>query len=355
MFSGSGPEQRRIGEIESSGRPLTTLRPRRCGFTLIELLVVISIIAILVALLLPAVQQARESARRTSCRNNLRQLGIALAGYHDVHQVLPPALINSGRLDSFSFYSGGNRVLNTTGWVLLLPFLEQANAWQQYDFNNCSTASAWGGMPVQGAASVNANVLQTLVPPLQCPTDTAAGEVSTFAPGTVNLYSRENARRTSYLFSTGRFTDWDVVWSETAWDIRRGMFGNNGAARMRDLQDGSSNSIALGESHGSDTQKVDQHFGPWGLTGANTCCHGRVLSDSDQSVDPAFFTDDRWALNGAWDASGRSYAWVFNSQHTGGAQFVLGDGSVRFISDAVDYRTFCLLNYIQDGQPVGEF
>ncbi|MEQ9408568.1 MAG: DUF1559 domain-containing protein [Fuerstiella sp.] len=343
----------------SSQLPEKTTHVRRTkrsqGFTLIELLVSVAIIAVLIALVLPSVQQAREAARRTQCRNNLKQMGIALAGYHDVHRMLPAAMINPGRLDSFSFYSHGNRVLNTTGWVLLLPYLDQSNIYRRYDFNQCSSSSAWGGMPVAGSDMANADVTGTAVSVLECPSDTSAGETSTFAPGTTSLYSRRNARRTSYLSATGRYTDWDVPWWETSHDLRRGMFGNNASARMRDLKDGSSNSIAIGESHGGATRKVEDHFGPWGLTGTHTCCHGRVFSDSDTSVDPIHFTDQRWALNAAWDASQRSYAWVFNSTHSGGAHFLMGDGSVKFLSDTIDYRLFCLLNYIQDKEPIGEF
>jgi len=329
-------------------------RRRPVGFTLIELLVVISIIAVLMALLLPSVQQAREAARRTQCRNNLKQIGLALANYEGVHQMLPAAMINPGRLDSFPFYSDGNRVLNTTGWALMLPYLDQANVYSKYDFNQCSSSSAYGGMPVAGSDAANSLIAGTPIPILQCPTDVSAGEVSTFAPGTTHLYSRNNARRISYLFATGRYTDWDVIWPETAGDIRRGMFGNNASARIRDLKDGASNSIAIGESHGGD-RKVDPHFGPWSLTGSLSCCHGRVVSDSPSSVDPIHFTDSRWTINGMWDASKRSYAWVFNSGHVGGANFLMGDGSVHFLSENIDYRLFCLLNYIQDGQPVGQF
>ena len=336
---------------------MSSVRQHRlqAGFTLIELLVVISITAILMGLLLPAVQQAREAARRTQCQNNLKQLGLALANYHDMHSVLPPALINSGRFDSFPFYSQGNRVLNTTGWTLLLPFMDQANAWQKYDFNQCSSGSSPLSMPVAGNDAANVSVTQMAVPVLGCPSDSSAGEQSTHMPGSDDIYSRTNARRSSYLFATGRFTDWDSTWPETAYDIRRGMFGNNGAARMADLRDGASNTVAVGESHGGTQRKVSINFGPWGLTGTHTCCHGRVFSDSQTSVDPVHFVDARWALNAAWDESGRSYAWVFNSSHVGGGEFLLGDGSVRFLSDVMDYRVFCLLNYIQDGQVTGEF
>jgi prepilin-type N-terminal cleavage/methylation domain-containing protein/prepilin-type processing-associated H-X9-DG protein len=331
-----------------------TLKRAR-GFTLIELLVVIAIMAILVSLLLPAVQQAREAARRTQCRNNLKQMGLALANYHDTFSVHPPAMINSGRLDSFSFYSGGNRVLNTTGWTMLLPYMEQANLYSQYDSSVCSNGSSPLGMPVAGSDSRNQPVVSQKMAWLSCPSHPEAGESSTHFPGTSDIYTRQDAKRSSYLFATGVFTDWDDPWSYFGSDVRRGMFGNNGAARMADLRDGSSNTIAIGEAHGGDRNKVSVNFGPWGLMGTHTCCHGRVVSDHPTSVAPDQFMDRRWGINAPWDSTKRSYAWTFNSSHTGGAGFLFADGSVHFLSENMDYRTFCLLNYIQDGQSLGEF
>jgi len=354
-FETTAGKENVCGNMQSFQRKTNHRLRSSSGFTLIELLVVISIIAILISLLLPAVQQAREAARRTQCRNNLKQMGIALANYHDVHAVHPPAMINSGRYEDLPFYSHGNRVLNTTGWTLLLPFLDQGNAWHQYDFSQCSTGSSPVLMPVAGSDTANLNVTQLKIPVLECPSDASAGEQSTHFPGTEDIYSRNGARRTSYLFATGVFTDWDSTWRETGNDIRRGMFGNNGAARIADLRDGSSNTIAVGESHSGTQRKTSVNFGPWGLTGTHTCCHGRVFSDSYTSVDPAHFFDTRWALNAPWDQTGRSYAWVFNSSHSSGGHFLLGDGSVRFLSDVMDYRVYCLLNYIQDGQVTGEF
>lgn len=103
-----------------------TSRPtRNAGFTLIELLVVIAIIAILIALLLPAVQQAREAARRTQCKNNLKQLGLALHNYHDTHSVFPPGLL--GRCTTPD--------LNASGLVMLLPYIEQNNLYSQFNFS----------------------------------------------------------------------------------------------------------------------------------------------------------------------------------------------------------------------------
>lgn len=92
------------------------------GFTLIELLVVIAIIAILIALLLPAVQQAREAARRSTCKNNMKQIGLALHNYHDSHRVFPPGDINGGGYDSGWMTAAGQTPLNHTAYMMILPF-----------------------------------------------------------------------------------------------------------------------------------------------------------------------------------------------------------------------------------------
>ncbi|MEZ6133148.1 MAG: DUF1559 domain-containing protein, partial [Planctomycetaceae bacterium] len=107
---------------------------RKSGFTLIELLVVIAIIAILIALLLPAVQQAREAARRTECKNKLKQLGLAFHNYHDTHNTFPAALYSSGRYNSAAYFSGNNTVKNVTGWQMILPYMDQAALYNQFDF-----------------------------------------------------------------------------------------------------------------------------------------------------------------------------------------------------------------------------
>src|SRR5688572_18580233 len=112
---------------------------RSAGFTLIELLVVIAIIAVLIALLLPAVQQAREAARRTQCKNNLKQIGLALHNYHDNYQLFPAAIIFPAYKSSANCTADGQRFnLNTTGWTMLLPFIDQAPLYNQY---NSSMAS----------------------------------------------------------------------------------------------------------------------------------------------------------------------------------------------------------------------
>jgi prepilin-type N-terminal cleavage/methylation domain-containing protein len=331
------------------------MRQRNRGFTLIELLVVIAIIAILVALLLPAVQQAREAARRSSCKNNLKQIGLALHNYHDVNKVFPPALINSGRYNNAAYYTDNNQVLNTTGWALLLPYIEQSAIYEGMNFSIANNASSPYSLPVAGGDDAfNAVFTSTSLDVLECPSHSEAGDRRTVSPGDpAQFYTMRDAVRTSYLFATGVFTDYNANYGSTKSDIRLGAFGNNGATTFAGMKDGTSNCIVVGEAWGGRT-KTSVNYGPWGLTGTHTCCHGRVVSNSSTLVAPANFTDLRWHINAVWtpgDQLRRTYAWVFSSGHTGGAQFVMGDGSVQFLSENMEYRTFVLLNYIQDGQP----
>jgi prepilin-type N-terminal cleavage/methylation domain-containing protein/prepilin-type processing-associated H-X9-DG protein len=346
------------------------------GFTLVELLVVIAIIGILVALLLPAVQAAREAARRMSCSNNLKQQGLALHNYHDTFKVFPPALLNSGRWSGGNNFSngtyqgtytgGGSRsytmsggTLNTTGWALMLPFLEQQPLHDQYNFNLPGGRSDW-----RASIATNANntynedlVAQTKLKVLMCPTHTKAGEQRNRGG---RVYPLKNAYRTSYLFSTGWRTDYDAPWVNDSDNWLQGVFGNSGAAKFRDITDGTANTLAIGEAHNGNGigQKTSWVYGPWGLVGTHTCCHGRIVGrtyDLNHSTWPQYQRD--WGINSVWrnDPQRQSYAWVFQSEHPGGAQFVLADGSVRMISETINYQTYCFLAYIHDGNVVGEF
>ncbi len=336
----------------------------KSGFTLVELLVVIAIIGILVGLLLPAVQAAREAARRMQCSNNLKQQGLAILNYESTYKVFPPALIGSGRYNLATYHSTHGQVKNTTGWACLLPYVEQTAIAAKYNFNMPSSVSSPYGHATAGSDTINNGLYNVRLGFLECPSHPQAGEVSNQAPDTPSdFYSRRNGIRTSYFFSTGVFTDYDNRFDALSNDIRQGAFGNDGAAKLAQITDGSSNTIATGEGAGGRT-KTSTSYGPWGLTGAHTCCHGRVVSTVTSTTSgpltPTLTDQQGWAINAIWPANAgnglrQSYAWTFNSLHTGGAQFSFADGSIHFLSESMDFLTFVRLSYIHDGSPVGNY
>lgn len=339
---------------------------RRRGFTLIELLVVIAIIAILVALLLPAVQSAREAARRSQCKNNLKQMGLALHSYHDTYNVLPPALMNSGRRNLASLYSGTNTVMNIPGWVYMLPYLDEEARYNAFDIAAGSSRSSPYGMSIGNLNdTVNTGLWTQPLNVINCPSHPVAGEGTpggsyrTYSPNSTTFYSRNDARYSSYLFSVGPFTDYDNNYTYYSYDVRRGMFGNSGAAKFSEVTDGLAYTLAIGESWAGPAEKTSYHYGPWGLVGTHTCCHGRIYSNNSgtvsQATTQAYQRD--WSLNSAYGgrADGKSYAWVFRSGHPGGGHFLLGDGTVHFISDNIDYLTLVRLSATKDGGDIGEF
>ena len=307
------------------------------GFTLIELLVVIAIIAILVALLLPAVQQAREAARRSSCKNNLKQLGLALHNYHDIHTVFPPGwVINKcpGVSDGNHRFTNGN-----PSWgFMILPMLEQSAIYDLQDFQQNAACS---GSPTGGIldAPTTANSLNKTLPAFSCPSDIKPSR------------GVNNFGTSSYVGCRG---DDDLSGQDTTFANRNGMFWTNSKVKMRDFTDGTSNTIMVGEIswnqyYAFGTGSAITRGGLWGGFGQHkyddmvtrTVNANRKINQS--RPDPGNDNDG------------------FGSFHTGGAQFVLADGSVRFISENIDSTntspigTFQRLGIRNDGLVVGEF
>ncbi|WP_437222372.1 DUF1559 domain-containing protein [Planctomicrobium sp. SH661] len=299
------------------------------GFTLIELLVVIAIIAVLIALLLPAVQQAREAARRSQCKNNLKQLGLAIHNYADTHRRIPPGAGGSGPVSDLTT----NREL-LSGFVMLLPFLDQAPLW-----NNISSTPQQGGVPHGGGvfASVSA------IPVFLCPSS---------PPG---KYIPSIPDR-SYKFSTG-----DDLRNERSTDDKlRGAFGFRYARSFSEITDGLSNSIFCGERDlGSTTSPLGRTLLP--VAGVNTTpslCMSRVVNGQYDTSGGAVISNEphgEWWANGevaggfintilppngpscSTDStySGTNYLSPPSSLHTGGVQVLMGDGAVRFVSENV--------------------
>jgi prepilin-type N-terminal cleavage/methylation domain-containing protein/prepilin-type processing-associated H-X9-DG protein len=342
---------------------LSSIRRLR-GFTLIELLVVIAIIAILIGLLLPAVQKVRDAAARMSCQNNLKQLGLALHTFNDTYQRLPAALINSGRVSQGAVNNGtvknyngpefsataifGNNytVLNHSGFIALLPFIEQQGLYNQYDYTQACSVSSPNGLPVAPQSAQNNVVASTYLKVQTCPSDETPGQLYTRNPGqSTDYYEMVSARRSNYLFSTGAYTDYDADWSNTGANAR-GAFGNNGATAIGRVKDGTSNTIGIGESvqqwHNGSTV-----FGPYWGTGTHTAVHGRGYYSN-------FTPNYPYGTCAPDTASSKrcTYAWGFSSFHAGGTNFVFLDGHVVMINDGIDPTTWIALCTPDGGENV---
>lgn len=309
------------------------LRP---AFTLIELLVVIAIIAILIALLLPAVQQAREAARRTQCKNNMKQLGLALHNYHDVYNQFPPSAINPGTTNShLAGRVAPGMVRNHTGYLMMLPYLDQAPLYNLIDFSVATGQADWQG--VGGGASQTALENRKL-PAFICPSDVEFDDPHTYT--TQNMYTITNANRVSYGFvhASTEYTEeaWGWYWKRMSTRRERTAFGFNGSARIADITDGTSSTMGLIETP---FRKTSSAYGPFWQAYTHT-----------HNILPGVY-----GINREYLTTGLPYAWYAGSKHVGGAQALLMDGSVRFVSENTDMGILRAVTTIAGGETVGEW
>ncbi|MBL8816728.1 MAG: DUF1559 domain-containing protein [Planctomyces sp.] len=308
--------------IFSTHRNASRLR----GFTLIELLVVIAIIAILIALLLPAVQQAREAARRTQCRNNLKQIGLALHNYHDTFNTMPPGWIAVDDTGMPSAHEGTSGI----GWgAMILPYMEQKNLWERFDPNYSI------------ADPVNAAFISSLVPGYRCPSDPQPDYFDIHEEGGGAVLARLPIANYIGSFGTEELdgcenTPGDLPVMANGQCKGDGVFYHLSKVNLRDITDGTSNTFMVGERK---TLVALGWYSTWpGMVPEGEEAFQRVCGSADHPPNhPANHFDD------------------FSSRHTGGANFCLGDGSVRFISENIDQGIYQSLATIQGGEVVGEF
>ncbi|WP_010587965.1 DUF1559 domain-containing protein [Schlesneria paludicola] len=309
---------------------LSLSKAYRNGFTLIELLVVIAIIAVLIALLLPAVQQAREAARRTQCRNNLKQIGLALHNYHDIHNRFPA--------DAVWSYAPGtpNEQPRCFSWICaVLPQLDQGNLFNQINFS----------VPIWAQTDSSGKLLREYIfPALLCPSDPGYNKL----PQSRNKTTNTIVPMGYSCYGVSQGYDW---WQRT--DQHAGIFSLGLSNPIANISDGTSNTIMVGEtcSH--------NYTGGSGLGGSGKIRSGNdgvyrscLVSAPTHSVtlsaigvtkapdggNPEFWWEEApyaygpsymsfYGMNSEWYAAA--------SVHTGGAQFLMADGAVRFISQNI--------------------
>ncbi|MCY2968031.1 MAG: DUF1559 domain-containing protein [Planctomycetota bacterium] len=345
-------------------RPKVNAGHRRAGFTLIELLVVIAIIGILVALLLPAVQQAREAARRTQCKSNLRQLALAIQNFEGSMRKLP---VGS---ESKEFPAAPTFPHNFYRWSLLAhltPHLEQSNVYNAIDLKVPLYAP-----PAFAVAPQNVLAVSTVVPLFLCPSDSSVKVHDSFAP-------------TNYAGCAGSGVGGGTPFIDEGVD---GAFFVNSEIRFADFRDGSSNTVILSESvlgtgptstkDPTEVQKspesVYRFVGGAPLT--DSACEGATnwnLSDRrgfswangeyrctlyNHYYPPNAKTPDCLGVtfNPQPSRMYTGYGWrTARSRHTGGVHVALGDGSVRFVSDNINFDTWRSLSTRSGREVLGEF
>ncbi len=332
---------------------------RSRGFTLIELLVVIAIIAILIALLLPAVQQAREAARRSQCKNNLKQIGLAMHNYMDVFGVLPPGyVVTPGVPDN-----GGH----WTWSAMLLPYLELSNVWTTLNVGNQTVVEVLNNSSMREA-------LVQFQPAFRCPSEANAPKRSPLTTYRIAVDTTEYELPVSSYLAASNIAN---LRARKATNPRNGTTGSVGAfhenssVRFRDITDGTSNTILSGERVYQ--FRSDYRTGS-GILYAVRDHGGAGPSHRDHPSGATWSEGIKTALADGFHSLNLVAAWNelpscgFSSHHTGGVQFVFADGSVRFIAQNIDsgraqsgngtieqQGTIGRLVAIADGDPIASF
>ena len=338
----------------------------RSGFTLIELLVVIAIIAVLIALLLPAVQQAREAARRTQCKNNLKQLGLALHNFHDTYLRFPPGAAN----DLTPFGTNGGASWGSSWKVYILPYIDQATLFTKWDFAGGSSGYT------NGTNGPLTNGLK--IPPYRCPSSTMPdfgttwngwNRMMTSYTGTAGAYSTSNATNKAPFnvgYNQGCCSGSGSIASAN------GLLYSGSKANMRDCTDGTSNTFIVHEESDFIRTTANAQVVPANTYNTSAGYYGWPMGAAiGLNQAPSAWGDGRhfncatvrWGINarglsgGSGDGTNNDVGANFpiSSQHVGGAHVLMADGSVRFLSQNLNSDTLFRLASAADGDPVGDF
>ena len=293
---------------------------RKKGFTLVELLVVIAIIGILIAMLLPAVQAAREAARRMQCANHFKQVGIAMHNYHAAHQCFPPGMyaIPMGSASPSHFYFG---------WaVYILPFIEEPSLYEKIDF-----ASKWSYFDNENGCK-NREVSNTKIPGFLCPSDPQGGEGIWVSPSLSPTPCSQCGM--TNMCGVSDSVDWSLAGGASKnFPDNNGIMGANGCCSVRDVSDGTSTTLMIGEITGDQPGTfVGQFWAAWNICDTNEGINGPYTI-------PGGYTD-------------KIYVSGFSSFHPGGCHFTMADGSVQFLLDDIPQTVLSDLTTRSGGEAV---
>ncbi|UUO04451.1 DUF1559 domain-containing protein [Blastopirellula sp. J2-11] len=315
---------------------------KRQGFTLVELLVVIAIIGVLIALLLPAVQQAREAARRMSCTNNMKQLGLAVHNYHDTHRVFPPGLLHpdpAATAGAKTSWFSPSVWANGYGWgTFILPFLEQTAI-----YDELRSVPVW--TPADAQHTISAYHCASDPSPLINPY-----YFDQFYLPSGDIPDEERMAKSNYVANIG--TGVALPSGVTLGDGASSLHSN---FRFRDFTDGTSNVIYFSERDGVRKSSLSSSS-PWG--GAIWIGAPKITTGGSYCHNHCFFAGDATnATNAPINApSGKALVGdVASSQHPGGVNVTMVDGSVHFLSENTSWETVAALAKRSDGQVVGEW
>jgi prepilin-type N-terminal cleavage/methylation domain-containing protein len=313
----------------------TCTEPRRSsrGFTLVELLVVIAIIAILASLLIPAVQTARESGHKTTCKNNLRQIGIALNAYHTKIRKYPPG--------AFWKYRAANApAVDLKGSIMvhLLPYIEQQNLYDLFDFEQTV-------VDTQKLPGSDKYIQSTIVETYVCPSDDHPGIYNGRALHNYAASSGPSRHADSPYCRCPTFNSWNAFALAPYSNGRdfAGPFMRHGTSSTKaECRDGLSNTIFFGEVRPMCSAHADNGWG--------TSNNGQGLTSTLVPINYDSCGRDRTHPDGCRQWCNWNTELSFRSAHVGGAHFVFGDGSVHFLNEAIDHWNYQYLGDKADGE-----
>jgi prepilin-type N-terminal cleavage/methylation domain-containing protein/prepilin-type processing-associated H-X9-DG protein len=317
---------------------------KRKGFTLIELLVVIAVIAVLIALLLPAVQAAREAARRAQCSNNLKQIGLALHGYHDVHDVFPAAYQTKwggGGVHGTPDPITGDAGPGWAGLAQLLPFLEQAPLHASFNVG----LPCWSPANTTGARASLATFL--------CPS--ASDPTTLFDVLDENQNRLASLSRAHYVANAGQLNLWDQPYADLS-TLASGPFYRNARVGVASVTDGLSNTVFIGEHSPIVSDKTWVGAVPgavvcprprWAFTSTHECDYAAALLQCHTGPSPNENPPVIHTPNAPFGHTDQMYA-----EHPGGCNVLLGDGSVRFARQSINALVWIGLNTTSRGEVI---